>query len=136
MSQIFKMCQITISALFGKSCLKSIRNITSDRFLTHLSSFVDTYGVWEWQLAPSCSDIIRAKILDIGYGKPCGHLHNLSPKSLLGFYRCRRGTNSHSNTPKVSTNDDKCVRNVSEVIFLTDFKQFSQLSTYSFLTHL
>ena len=26
--------------------------------------------------------------MDIGYGGPCGHLHNLNPKSLLGFYRC------------------------------------------------
>ena len=28
----------------------------------------------------------------------CGHLHNLSPKSLLGFYRCWRGPNRHSFT--------------------------------------
>ena len=39
------------------------------------------------------SNKIRAKILDIGYGGPFGHLHNLSPKSLLGFYRCWRGSN-------------------------------------------
>ena len=36
--------------------------------------------------------------MDLGYGGPCGHLHNLSPKSLLGFYRCCRGPNRHPKT--------------------------------------
>ena len=38
--------------------------------------------------APFSSDKIRAKILDLGYGGARRALHNLSPKSLLGFYRC------------------------------------------------
>ena len=32
-------------------------------------------------LAPFSSDKIRAKILELGYGGPCGHLHKLIPKS-------------------------------------------------------
>ena len=45
---------------------------------------------------------------------------------LLGSYRCGRGPNRQSHIQKVSTNDEKCVISVSEVIFLTDFKQFSK----------
>ena len=40
------------------------------------------------ELAPFSSDKIRAKILDLDYGGARTALHNLSPKSLLGFYRC------------------------------------------------
>ena len=40
------------------------------------------------KLVPFSSDKIRAKILDLGYGGARRALHNLSPKSLLGFYRC------------------------------------------------
>ena len=46
-------------------------------------------------LTPAGGKVVRViaadKILadfDLGYGGPCGHLHNLSPKSYLGFYRC------------------------------------------------
>ena len=43
--------------------------------------------LWEDDLAPFSSDKIRAKILDLGYGGARRALHNLSPKSLLGFYQ-------------------------------------------------
>ena len=42
---------------------------------------------WSDDSAPFSSDKIRAKILDLGYGGARRALHNLSPKSLLGFYQ-------------------------------------------------
>ena len=37
--------------------------------------------LWDDDLAPFCSDKIRAKILDLGYGGARRALHNLCPKS-------------------------------------------------------
>ena len=74
----FYKCVRKLSVIYLENCLKSVRNITSDTFLTHLSSFV---GYVNDNLAPSCSDKIRAKILDLGYGGARRALHNLSAKS-------------------------------------------------------
>ena len=41
----FFKCVRNMSVLYLENCLKSVRNITFDTFLTHLSSFVDIFEV-------------------------------------------------------------------------------------------
>ena len=43
---------INVSVLHLENCLKSVRNITFDTFMTHLSSFVDILGVLYWWFGP------------------------------------------------------------------------------------
>ena len=64
---------------------KTVWNLSEISLLTHFWHIYHHLfiflGCWIDDLAPFCSDKIRAKILDLGYGGARRALHNLCPKS-------------------------------------------------------